>query len=373
MPPQQAQPHLAVQSVQAPQPMQAPQPPQLMQPPQSIQPVARRSIVIPQSTSPPPDDTYPSVPASSPPLDASAVAAAAAAATASSLGNGRDDRRLTIQLRNRNSFAMHGHVISTGESPAVPAQQQQQGFGLPPIAHSPMGNAFASQEALPPPTPEARDAATRAWAAVEGKYAQRQDDSVDDSRVLAVLLAMRRELAESKQQLSTVSRVAMERVAEAERGRKAALQEAIYLKAKTAALATASAPLQAKLGAHRIHELERLYANTLNDNDALRNQLSAANLALNQAHDALAEVRADADVTRRQLRDVETLAQERAAEDAEALRERERMVAHQEQTESDRAARMQMALAQAQAAGERADRIQALYEASVARVDELSH
>ncbi|KAJ2798596.1 hypothetical protein H4S07_005654 [Coemansia furcata] len=365
MPPQ---PQQVAQPQQVVQPQQSVQPMQTVQPPQSIQPVARRSIVIPQSTSPPPEDTYPSVPASSPPLDASAVAAAAAAATASSLGNGRDDRRLTIQLRNRNSFAMHGHV-TTGESPAVPAQ----GFGLPAIAHSPMGNAFTSQEALPPPTPEARDAATRAWAAVEGKYTQRNDDSVDDSRVLAVLLAMRRELAESKQQLSTVSRVAMERVAEAERGRKAALQEAIYLKAKTAALATASAPLQAKLGAHRIHELERLYANTLNDNDALRNQLSAANLALNQAHDALAEVRADADVTRRQLRDVETLAQERAAEDAEALRERERMVAHQEQTESDRAARMQMALAQAQAAGERADRIQALYEASVARVDELSH
>ncbi|KAJ2056244.1 hypothetical protein GGH13_007607 [Coemansia sp. S155-1] len=334
-----------------------------------VQP-ARRSIVIPQSSSPQVDEDTPSLPtASSPPLENSAVAAAAAAATASSMANGRDDRRLTIQLRNRNSFAMHGQV--NGESPAVPAQ----GFGLPPIAlvHSPMGNAFTTQESLPPATPEARDAATRAWAAIEAKYAQRSDEpGLDDTRVLGVLLAMRRELAETKQQLSTVSRVAMERVAEAERGRKAALQEAIYLKAKTAALSTASGPLQAKLGAHRIHELERLYANTLNDNDALRHQLSAANLALNQAHDALAEVRADSDVTRRQLRDVETLAQERAAEDAEVLRERERMLASQEQTENDRADRMQMALAQAQAAGDRADRIQALYEASVAKVDELS-
>ncbi|KAJ2416003.1 hypothetical protein GGI10_001300 [Coemansia sp. RSA 2530] len=341
-----------------------------LQKPKPVQPQARRSIVIPQSTSPL-YEASPSLPtAASPPVESTAVAAAAAA-TASSVANGRDDRRLTIQLRNRNSFAIQGQV-NNGESPAVPAQ----GFGLPPIAlaHSPMGNAFTTpQEFLPPPTPEARDAATRAWAAIEFKYTQRSDESgADDSRVLGVLLAMRRELAETKQQLSTVSRVAMERVAEAERGRKAALQEAIYLKAKTAALATASGPLQAKLGAHRIHELERLYANTLNDNDALRHQLSAANLALNQAHDALAEVRADAEVTRRQLRDVETLAQERATEDAEILKERERMLAHQEQTESDRADRMQMALAQAQAAGERADRIQALYEASVARVDELS-
>ncbi|KAJ2344424.1 hypothetical protein GGH91_002878 [Coemansia sp. RSA 2671] len=341
-----------------------------LQKPKPVQPQARRSIVIPQSTSPL-YEASPSLPtAASPPVESTAVAAAAAA-TASSVANGRDDRRLTIQLRNRNSFAIQGQV-NNGESPAVPAQ----GFGLPPIAlaHSPMGNAFTTpQEFLPPPTPEARDAATRAWAAIEFKYTQRSDEpGADDSRVLGVLLAMRRELAETKQQLSTVSRVAMERVAEAERGRKAALQEAIYLKAKTAALATASGPLQAKLGAHRIHELERLYANTLNDNDALRHQLSAANLALNQAHDALAEVRADAEVTRRQLRDVETLAQERATEDAEILKERERMLAHQEQTESDRADRMQMALAQAQAAGERADRIQALYEASVARVDELS-
>ncbi|KAJ2504649.1 hypothetical protein IWW47_002424, partial [Coemansia sp. RSA 2052] len=259
----------------------------------------------------------------------------------------RDDRRLTIQLRNRNSFATQG------------------------------GSPMALPHAVAPLTPEARESAARAWAAVEAKHAQQRSDdtsggAADDARVLGVLLAMRRELAETKQQLSTVSRVAMERVAEAERGRKAALQEAIYLKAKTAALAAGSAPLQAKLGAHRIHELERLYANTLNDSDALRHQLAAANLALRQAHDALAEVRADADVTRRQLRDVEALAQERAAADADAQRERERVLAAQAQADEHRADRLQAALAQAQAAGERADRVQELYQASVARVDELS-
>ncbi|KAJ2461677.1 hypothetical protein GGF42_000005 [Coemansia sp. RSA 2424] len=288
------------------------------------------ALTVSASASPPP-----------PPPDAPA-AATAPAATGGSGSGGRDDRRLTIQLRNRNSFATQG------------------------------GSPMALPHAVAPLTPEARESAARAWAAVEAKHAQQRSDdasggaaAADDARVLGVLLAMRRELAETKQQLSTVSRVAMERVAEAERGRKAALQEAIYLKAKTAALAAGSAPLQAKLGAHRIHELERLYANTLNDSDALRHQLAAA-------HDALAEVRADADVTRRQLRDVEALAQERAAADADAQRERERVLAAQAQADEHRADRLQAALAQAQAAGERADRVQELYQASVARVDELS-
>ncbi|KAJ2641777.1 hypothetical protein GGF44_001970, partial [Coemansia sp. RSA 1694] len=298
----------------------------------SSSPPSASALTVSASASPPPPPPPPDAPA---------------AATPQSSTGARDDRRLTIQLRNRNSFATQG------------------------------GSPMALPHAVAPLTPEARESAARAWAAVEAKHAQQRSDdtsggAADDARVLGVLLAMRRELAETKQQLSTVSRVAMERVAEAERGRKAALQEAIYLKAKTAALAAGSAPLQAKLGAHRIHELERLYANTLNDSDALRHQLAAANLALRQAHDALAEVRADADVTRRQLRDVEALAQERAAADADAQRERERVLAAQAQADEHRADRLQAALAQAQAAGERADRVQELYQASVARVDELS-
>ncbi|KAJ2893253.1 hypothetical protein IWW38_002924 [Coemansia aciculifera] len=274
----------------------------------------RRSIVIPQSNGNSPqiaDDTVDTLP---------------------------DPRRLTIQLRNRSSFA-----------------------------------AASSEDAAPSVvTPEARDSAARAWAAVAAKHSQVPGDTPDDARVLGVLLAMRRELAETKQQLGTVSRVAMERVAEAERGRKAALQEAIYLKAKAAALAAGSGPLQAKLGAHRIQELERLYANTLNDNDALRRQLSQASVSLSAAHDALAEVRADAEVTKRQLRDVERLAEARAADDAEAEKERERLWADQTKADEDRAARLQAALAQAQAAGERADRVQDLYAGAVARSDELS-
>ncbi|KAJ2322883.1 hypothetical protein GGI00_005795, partial [Coemansia sp. RSA 2681] len=71
-----------------------------------------------------------------PPPDAPA-AATAPAATGGSGSGGRDDRRLTIQLRNRNSFATQG------------------------------GSPMALPHAVAPLTPEARESAARAWAAVE--------------------------------------------------------------------------------------------------------------------------------------------------------------------------------------------------------------
>ncbi|KAJ2004164.1 hypothetical protein GGI04_002702 [Coemansia thaxteri] len=237
-----------------------------------------------------------------------------------------DDRRLTIQLRNRSSVAAGSDAGARFGLPAAAA-----------LVHSPLGDAFSSAV---PATPEA----TRTWGAVEAAYGETRDEG-GDAGALGLLLALRRELAEAKQQLGTVSRVALERVAEAERGRRAALQEAIYLKA--AAAAAGSAALGARVGAHRQHELERLCANTLNDNDALRAQLQAATAALKTSHDALAEATADADATRAQLR---ALAHVPPPPDA----------------------RVAAALELAQAAAARADRVQQLSDASDARADALA-
>ncbi|KAJ2512645.1 hypothetical protein GGI11_004669 [Coemansia sp. RSA 2049] len=275
---------------------------------------------------------------------------------------------------------------------------------------------------------EAKDELARAWATLESKYSQQrtvaadepgsismqsvrdihQDEGVDNllsgeaTRVLGILLSMRRELADTKQQLSTVSRVAIERVSEAERGRKAALQEAIYLKAKASALITGNSQLLSKLNGNRIHELERLYANTLNDNDALRNQLAGANLSLKQSHDALAEFKTDAELTRKQLRELEQLhgdekkahaeevrelrmaaesagtplgehvaELEQRVEEAEAqLAEKDRVI--ESLTDAARGKRVEEAMHSAQMATERAERVQQMYEESLGRVDELS-
>ncbi|KAJ2695236.1 hypothetical protein GGH99_000261 [Coemansia sp. RSA 1285] len=453
------------------------------------------------STAGPPPNTFPPPP---PPLNGGGSFANGDA------GGKPDDKRLTIQLRNRNSVALNGQVPSaTGSNGSINAssveqmplhlnqssgpsasaseavavsvsstltpQQQQQlqqtvPLSMPPLAHSPMGSAFNSQgttdylsggaAAAPAPAPEpgqlqglsdlpepelptfgqprnsgqmsisseAKDELARAWATLESKYSQQrtvaadepgsismqsvrdihQDEGVDNllsgeaTRVLGILLSMRRELADTKQQLSTVSRVAIERVSEAERGRKAALQEAIYLKAKASALITGNSQLLSKLNGNRIHELERLYANTLNDNDALRNQLAGANLSLKQSHDALAEFKTDAELTRKQLRELEQLhgdekkahaeevkelrmaaesagtplgehiaeLEQRVEEAEEQLAEKDRVI--ESLTDAARGRRVEEAMHSAQMATERAERVQQMYEESLSRVDELS-
>ncbi|KAJ2311600.1 hypothetical protein IWW51_006410, partial [Coemansia sp. RSA 2702] len=255
---------------------------------------ARRSIALVNSP--------PVGPAGAPPPPP-APAPADASGSAESVASG-DDRRLTIQLRNRSS------VAALAEAPAAEAARPPSQLSDLPEPGVPGAQRGSAQLSI---SSEAKDALARVWGALEAQYAQQRGDADapelpgDAARVLDVVLGMRRELRDAKQQLGAVSRVAMERVADAERGRTAALQEAIYLKAKASALAAASPQLLAKLGAHRIHELERLHANTLNDNDALRNQLAAANQALKQSHDVLAEHRADAELTRRQLRELEQL------------------------------------------------------------------
>ncbi|KAJ1741007.1 hypothetical protein LPJ79_003757 [Coemansia sp. RSA 1821] len=320
----------------------------------------RRSIALVNSAGSPPVGPAPPAPPPAP------GAAAEAAGSAGDLPGGNpDDERLTIQLRNRGAGGM--------------AQDTQQS---------------------PRDAPRAAEAPRDVWAALAAKYdAGGAGAGADDEprRILDVVLGMRRELGEAKQQLSTVSRRAMERVAEAERGRAAALQEAIYLKAKASALASGSPQLLSKLGAHRIRELERLHANTLNDNDALRSQLAAANQALKQSHDALAEYRSDAELTRKQLCDLEARHSEMQEQQeqeqqqqqgdgpSEAAAELEQRVAQLEQqlrekdaaleslsdADAERSARLDSALQSAESANQRAERVQQMLEESLQRSEEL--
>ncbi|KAJ2770153.1 hypothetical protein IWQ57_002789, partial [Coemansia nantahalensis] len=275
-------------------------------------------------------------------------------------GEKPDDRRLTIQLRNRSSSAMLAQAAADGAVPELARQID------------------SSEPARPPESPfhEQHEAAAQAWGALEAKYGGRSADGSGgvDEKVLGVLLAMRRELAETKQQLSAVSQVALERVGEAERGRKAALQEAIYLKAKASALAAGSPQLLDRLNAHRIHELERQYANAVNDGDALRSQLAAANLALKQSQDTLGEVRAAADLTRRQLQELQQSAPGSPGADRQLAGLRAQLAERDAALEAHRSAgaeRLEAALHAAAAAEERTARVQDMLEESMARADEL--
>ncbi|KAJ2715913.1 hypothetical protein H4R19_000941 [Coemansia spiralis] len=284
-------------------------------------------------------------------------------------GEKADDRRLTIQLRNRSSAA---NLADNSRAVPEPVQRAE-----PPV-HP---NGSSGSVGGVPGTPEARETATLAWGALEAKYgSSSRDGSSSDvnEQVLGVLLAMRRELVETKQQLSSVSQVALERVAEAGRGRKAALQEAIYLKAKASALAAGSPHLLGRLNGHRTHELERQYANALNDGDALRSQLAAANLALKQSQDTLGEVRADAELTRQQLQELQANAPgspgaDRQLADLRAqLAERDAALEARTQADIARTERLEAALQAAAAAEERTARVQTMLEESLACADQLS-
>lgn len=282
------------------------------------------------------------------------------------LSQRRDDRRLTIQLRNRNSVAIQGQVNMGDADNHEPLPTKTTPSDSQP-------KATETQEGL-----DSHVDATSEWKTLEARYATSRVATEDgkpeevSGRVLDVLLAMRRELADAKQQLATVSRVSMERVAEAERGRKAALQEAIYLKAKTAALTAGHPQLLAKLGTHRSHELERACANAMNDCSALRNQLTAANLTLKQAHAALAEAKSDSDVTRKQLRDMEDMHGAADSDATDRLAEKDRALEALREAEEARTERLEAALNAATTAADRADRLQSQYDETLEKVDELS-
>ncbi|KAJ2797046.1 hypothetical protein H4R20_005333, partial [Coemansia guatemalensis] len=320
----------------------------------------------------------------------------------------RDDRRLTIQLRNRSSAGVEAAAeakraeaaaaetrasderslesaakpMHSAEAPAEPRDAAESKPPINSVASRPTAESESISESMaesiskPGSESELRADASRIWRALEERHAQNNAEAADvdagaengtateaDTHALPLLLAMRRELADAKHQLATVSRVAIERVAGAERGRKAALQEAIYLKAKASALASERPPLLAKLSAHRIHELERLYASALNDADALRSQLATATQSLRQSHDAAAEARAAASSARDQLHALEAMQDDagdssRVAELEQQLADRDATIAALTDADAERSDRLEGALRSAQAAGERADRVQ---------------
>ncbi|KAJ1730274.1 hypothetical protein LPJ61_003102, partial [Coemansia biformis] len=329
----------------------------------------RRSIALSQSMG-----TSPPVGPLPPPHPDADTAGSAESSPEGLAAEKRDDRRLTIQLRNRSSAAMLAQPAARPESPAQAAEAFASSL-------EPQQTGWLEQSALPngngTHAPEQKETATQAWGSLEAKYGARGAEGEANEQVLGVLLAMRRELAETKQQLSSVSRVALERVGEAERGRKAALQEAIYLKAKASALAVGNPQMLGRLNTHRIHELERQYANALNDGDALRSQLAAANLALKQSQDALGEFRADSELSRTQLRELQQSGSRSPAADAqlaelrEQLADRDRALEARALADEARTERLEAALRAAASAEERTARVQAMLEESLSRADEL--
>ncbi|OMJ20344.1 Tip elongation aberrant protein 1 [Smittium culicis] len=129
------------------------------------------------------------------------------------------------------------------------------------------------------------------------------------AKLASLVTALRKELDGTKQLLAQSLRSAVDRINEAEKGRRAALQEAIYLKTKASALASGNAELLMRVNAQRTSDLERQLANTINENDALRNQMSESTSILKRTQERLSEYQLDSEATRQQLRHMEQMYQ----------------------------------------------------------------
>ncbi|KAJ1972216.1 hypothetical protein H4R34_005480, partial [Dimargaris verticillata] len=106
-------------------------------------------------------------------------------------------------------------------------------------------------------------------------------------KLLQTLTYLHRELAESKGAVNSLSSTVVERIAEAERARQNALQEAMYLRTKCQALEEANVDFLLHAEVTRTSVLEKQLANLINDNNALRTQLHEATSQLDQTRQRL--------------------------------------------------------------------------------------
>ncbi|PVU96320.1 hypothetical protein BB561_001284 [Smittium simulii] len=131
------------------------------------------------------------------------------------------------------------------------------------------------------------------------------NDPRNTAKLAGLVIALSKELESTKIQLNGSMKSALNRIYEAERGRRAVLQEAIYLKTKSCALASGNLEMLSKVNAQRTLDLERQLANTINENGSLRNHITETNLSLRRTQERLAEYQNEVESTKQQLQMME--------------------------------------------------------------------
>ncbi|PVU85709.1 hypothetical protein BB560_006941 [Smittium megazygosporum] len=126
-------------------------------------------------------------------------------------------------------------------------------------------------------------------------------NSLNPSKLAMLVVALNKELESTKKLLNDSMKSSIERVYEAERGKRAALQEAIYLKTKVFALASGNFDMLSKVNAQRTLDLEKQLANIINENVSLRNHVADSSYSLKISQERLAEYQHEVESTRQQL------------------------------------------------------------------------
>lgn len=179
--------------------------------------------------------------------------------------------------------------------------------------------------------------------ALDNRAAETFDD--DDKPLIEALLAMRTELANVQASVDKQAVLAAKQIAEAERQRDAAIQEAVYAKAKLAGLGgSANSTPQLDRDADpedRVGETSRKLANALNTQKDLQNQLERISQELEAERKARKLADDTANAAQKRMTDLETYKQQNSLE-----LERLRAELHQAQKES-----RQQAIEAAEASG----------------------
>ncbi|KAB5559957.1 hypothetical protein GE09DRAFT_1172786 [Coniochaeta sp. 2T2.1] len=166
---------------------------------------------------------------------------------------------------------------------------------------------------------------------LDSRSAETFDD--DDKPLIEALLAMRTELANVQASVDKQAVLAAKQIAEAERQRDAAIQEAVYAKAKLAGFggsATSTPQLDRDVDRDdRVGETSRKLANALNTQKELHNQLERLSLELEAERKARKLADDTTNAAQKRMADLETYKQQNSLE-----LERLRAELHQAQKDS---------------------------------------
>lgn len=151
---------------------------------------------------------------------------------------------------------------------------------------------------------------------LDSRAAETFDD--DDKPLIEALLAMRTELANVQASVDKQAVLAAKQIAEAERQRDAAIQEAVYAKAKLAGIggsATSTPQLDRDVDRDdRVGETSRKLANALNTQKELQNQLERMSQELEAERKARKLADDTANAAQKRMADLETYKQQNSLE-----------------------------------------------------------
>ncbi|KAK4229558.1 putative Tip elongation aberrant protein 1 [Podospora fimiseda] len=150
---------------------------------------------------------------------------------------------------------------------------------------------------------------------LDSRVAETFDD--EDKPLIEALLAMRNELANVQASVDKQAVLAAKQIAEAEKQRDAAIQEAIYAKAKLAARggsARSTPQLDDKEASDRISEMSRKLAHALNSQKDLQDQVDRLSSELSSEKTARKLADDTANAAQKRMTDLENYKQQNASE-----------------------------------------------------------